>query len=456
MIRSIRRFLLISLFVSITLASSITAIGNYLLDQRVIQPYLDEKLVKFYNIVSALNQSAQINKNLEAEVESHLNEIEKPTEQHLLFQVWNREGKLLFHSGNVKFTPLFKVPIGFSDTITHGNDWRVYANYDKKTGVKIIVAELYDIRYTLADEIARNNAYILLVTYPIFGLLIWIIVGLALRSITRVTNEISNRASTYLEPVDANNIPIEIQPLVSELNQLFIRLQLAFDRNKRFAGDAAHELRTPLAALKTQAQVALKAENLSDRNNALLKVLQGVDRSSHVVAQLLTLSRLNQEEALNDTHPLDLHKLVTEITAYLAPIALEKHIEIELTAPPSPTIILGNDTALGILIRNIIDNAIRYTPEKGEINVTLIETKDNIILRVIDTGPGIPIEFRERVFERFFRILGTTPAGSGLGLAIVSQIAELHHAKIALSTPPNNKGLQFDILFQKHHESTNY
>lgn len=450
MIRSIRRFLLISLFISITIASSITTVGNYLLDRKVLQPYLDEKLVKFLHIVEALNQSLKVNKDIEQEVKRHLTEIEPEATEHLLFQVWDTNNKLIFRSNNAFSVSLVAAPIGFSDIIIEGNDWRVYSEYDKKTHVKIVVAELYDIRNRLADEIASNNAYILLITYPIFGLLIWIIVGLALRSISRVTNEISSRASTYLEPVNAAQSPIEIKPLISELNQLFIRLKLAFDRNKRFAADAAHELRTPLAALKTQAQVALRAENDIDRNNALLKVTQGVDRSSHVVTQLLTLSRLNQEDGLNDINQLDLHKLATEILAYLVPVALEKHIEIELAPPPSHPETLGNDTALGILIRNIVDNAIRYTPEHGTVKVELVEEGSHLIFRVTDNGPGIPFELRERVFERFFRILGTTASGSGLGLAIVSQIADLHHAHIQLNTPPSGKGLQFDIVFNKY------
>lgn len=449
MIRSIRRFLLVSLFVSITIASSITAVGNYILDKNVVQPYLDEKLEKFYNIIEALNQTVTVNNKIGNNIEKNLRQ-EPAASQHLLFQVWTHDKKLLFHSGNMVLTPLVDVPIGYSDKIMHGYDWRIYANYDKKTNDKIIVGELYDIRYRLTDEIARNNAYILLVSYPVFGILIWIIVGLALRSITRVTSEISNRASTYLEPVDSESIPLEIKPLVSELNQLFIRLKLAFDRNKRFAGDAAHELRTPLAAIKTQAQVALRSDTSADRANALQKVLQGVDRSSHVVTQLLTLSRLSQEETLNDIGAVDLHKLATEIIAYLVPVALEKDIEIELSPPPPFAIVLGNDTSLGILIRNIVDNAIRYTPSHGEIKVQLLNVENNVVFRVIDNGPGIPVELRERVFERFFRILGTTAPGSGLGLAIVNQIAELHHAQIVLTTPPSGKGLQFDVIFSKY------
>lgn len=447
MIRSIRQFLLISLLISMTIASSITAIGNFILDKRVIQPYLDQQLTKVASLLEVLSYFATTDSSIQKKIVTYLNSSPDVKKRQFLFQVWSKNNKLLLHTmSNVPFS-FQNTNLGFSDNQINGASWRTFATIDPATGSKIIVAELTDIRNQLADDITRNNGYILLFTYPLFGALIWMIVGIALRSITRVTNEISNRASTYLEPVKAENTPIEIKPLVSELNQLFIRLKLAFDRNKRFAGDAAHELRTPLAAIKTQAQVAIKSENLNERNTALLKVVQGVDRSSHVVAQLLTLSRLSQEEELNDIKNVDLHKLATEIIAYLVPIALEKHIEIELSQPPANSYILGNDIALGILIRNIVDNAIRYTPDNGEVKINILNRDNKVIFQVIDSGPGIPEELQERVFERFYRILGTTAQGSGLGLAIVHQIVELHHAQIQLETPPNGIGLQFEVIF---------
>jgi len=447
MIHSIRQFLLISLLISITIASSITAVGNYLLDKQIIQPYLDEHLVDFFAFIETLTETIEPESSKRKEILAHLSENNTSSTKNLFFQVLDNRGKIALHSKFYLAHIPAHIPMGFSDQQIEGNTWRVYSSYDKTQRYKIIIAELYEIRKQLADDIARNNAYILLVTYPIFGILIWLIVSLALRSVVRVTSEISNRASNHLEPVDASDIPIEIKPLVTELNQLFIRLRLAFDRNKRFAGDAAHELRTPLAALKTQAQVALKAENETDQKNALQKMLQGVDRSSHIVTQLLTLSRLSQEENLNDVKPIDLQKVATEMIAYLVPSALEKNIEVELAAAPKKVIIVGNETTLGILIRNIVDNAIRYTPPNGSINIQLLNQDNHIILRVTDTGTGIPLELRERVFERFFRMLGTASAGSGLGLAIVHQIAELHQANITLSTPANGIGLQFDVIF---------
>lgn len=451
MIKSIRYFLLISLLLSITIASAINGIGNYLLDEQVIQPYLDSQLVRISSLIDILSQSTNVNSKVRNDIIDYLQKTQPITKQKFLFQVWSKNGELLMRSSDQIDISLKDAGLGFSDQTIKGDHWRIYSTYDQKLQAKIIVAELYNLRRELADDIARSNANILLITYPVFGLLVWFIISLALRSITRVTTEISNRASTFLEPVQLTEIPIEIKPLVAELNQLFVRLKLAFERNKRFAADAAHELRTPLAALKTHAQVALKSDNELDRNKALQKVIESVDRSSHVVAQLLTLSRLGEEETLTDVKPIDLHKLATEIIAYLAPHAFEKNIEIELAPPPEQPIVLGNDTAIGILIRNVVDNGIRYTPANGEVKVSIIDTGTQIIFRVADTGTGIPAELRERVFERFYRILGTKASGSGLGLAIVSQITALHHASIHLSTPPNGIGLQFDVAFPKYH-----
>lgn len=448
MIRSIRYFLLISLLVSITIASTITAVGNYLLDEHVVQPSLDNQLTKIASLIDILSQSAQESATVRQTIISDIRKTLASPSPQFFFQVWDYQGKLLLHS-TADFPQLKNAPLGFSDQTLNSKDWRVYVLNDQPFKIKIVVGESYLQRTQLADDIARNNAYILLITYPFFGILVWLIVSFALRSATRVANEISNRASTFLAPVDIKQIPIEIKPLVSELNKLFIRLKLAFERNKRFAADAAHELRTPLAALKTQSQVALKSQDSNNRNAALQKVIQSVDRCSHVVTQLLTLSRLGEETTLADVKPVDLHKLAAEIIAYLVPQALDKNIEIELIAENEEEIIYGNDGALGILMRNVIDNAIRYTPPQGKVTVTIINTQQQIILRVIDTGPGIPLELRERVFERFFRIPGSTASGSGLGLAIVGQIAELHHAKISLDSGPDSIGLQFDVIFTK-------
>lgn len=446
MIHSIRRFLFISLIGAITVASSITAIGNYLLDKQIIKPYLDEQLIDSYIFIKKLNAVARLDSHNQKMITPYLTNTSTP---NVMYQIWRSDGKLILHSFTNSSASLENTPLGFSDIKIKNNEWHVYAGIDETTGAKIVVAQLTDFRNKLTDRIARNNSYVTLITYPIFAILIWLIIGVALRSMTRLSNHISNRAPTHLSPINVKNVPIEIKPVVDELNQLLERLRSTLDRNKRFVADTAHELRTPLAALKTQAQVALNSNDEESHQHALIGIVQSVDRCSHVVTQLLTLSSLREQEKLNDMHPLNLHSLATEILTFLAPLALEKNIDIELVPAPAEHIIMGNNITLGILIRNLVDNAIRYTPPYGAVSVAIINENNSVILRVSDTGTGIPPELYERVFDRFYRILGTSQTGSGLGLAIVKQIAELHQAQIRLSPPAHGQGLQIDVIFTK-------
>lgn len=450
MIKSIRYFLLLTVLLCFIFAWVINSIGNNLLGERVIEPYLDHELVKMSSLVMKLYESNLTDENIKREFIDSLFKSEPFVGQKLQYQIWSPDNKLLMHYPE-SFTAALQASIpGMRNQTINNHYWRTYTAFDAKQKIKVIVTESYTLRQDIAGKIIGNNISMLLITCPLFSLLIWFIINFALKSITRVATEISNRAPSFLEPVSLVDIPIEIKPLVAKLNQLLTRLKLALERNKRFSADAAHELHTPLAALKTHVQVALKTDNDTDRVTALEKVIESVDRSAHVVAQLLTLSRLSAEETLTDVMPFDLYKLAVEIIAYLAPLALEKDIEIELAPAPTHAVILGNDTSIGILIRNIVDNAIRYTPNSGEIHISIIETAEKIILSVRDSGPGISSEFREQVFERFYRILGTQASGSGLGLAIVKQIASLHHAEILLNVPSNGKGLQFDVVFPKY------
>lgn len=273
-------------------------------------------------------------------------------------------------------------------------------------------------------------------------MLIWIIIGRGLDSLDRVAQEVANRAPSHLEPVNLQEVPEEIKPVIDELNKLFFRLKEGFEREKRFAADAAHELRTPLAALKAQAQVALNTNDIDEKNQALQKLIASVNRSTHIVQQLLTMSRLVPEaESLHEESNVNLVKITRDILAMLAPSALEKHIELEFESDNRLPKIQGNSTALGILIRNLVDNAIRYSNEHGRVLVRLLKQNNEIILEVSDNGPGIPPELQARVFERFFRVLGNKSPGSGLGLAIVQQICELHSGRVSLNSPETGTGL---------------
>ena len=215
MIRSIRYFLLISLLLSITIASAINGIGNYLLDEQVIQPYLDSQLIRMSALIEILNQTTTTNSKVRTDIIDYLVKTQPRTGQQFHFQTWSKDGTSLMRSSNLPDISLQHAPLGFSDQVIKGNDWRIYSTYDLKSQSKIVIAELYNIRRELVDDIAHSNANILLITYPVFGILVWFIINFALRSITRVTTEISNRASTFLEPVQLTEIPVEIKPLVA-------------------------------------------------------------------------------------------------------------------------------------------------------------------------------------------------------------------------------------------------
>lgn len=456
---SIRKFLLFNLLLAITITTTLTAIGNYYLDQKDIQDHLDTLMA-----VSALSYQALLGDDVHqrplAKIQETLETIpqkidtfyqkrflnNEPPENYMdkfNFQVWTNGGKLLLHSSTAPKIPLTSELDGFSDKKIADQDWRVFTTYNDKAGVRTVLAERYDTRNELGHRIAQDDLYIMLLTFPLSGLLIWIIIGRGLDSLDRVAEEVANRAPSHLEPVDLHEVPEEIKPVIDELNKLFFRLKEGFEREKRFAADAAHELRTPLAALKTQAQVALHTHDIEEKNQALQKLIASVNRSTHIVQQLLTMSRLVPEAAhIDGKDAVNLSRLAREILAMLAPSAVEKQIDLEFVTDSESLTIYGNPTALGILIRNLVDNAIRYCNENGHIKVYLTKSQNNeLMLEVSDNGPGIPHELRSRVFERFFRVLGNKSPGSGLGLAIVQQICELHSGHVVLDAPTEGTGL---------------
>ncbi|KTD43259.1 ATP-binding protein [Legionella quateirensis] len=455
---SIRKFLLINLLLAITITTTLTAIGNYYLDQKDIQDHLDTLMA-----ISALSYQALLGDDLHQrpliKIQDALETIpqkidayyqkrflnDEPPENYLdkfNFQVWTNGGKLLLHSSTAPKVPLTSEIDGFSDKKIADQNWRVFTTYNDKAGIRTVLAERYDTRNELGHRIAQDDLYIMLLTFPLSGLLIWIIIGRGLDSLDKVAEEVANRAPSHLEPVDLQEVPEEIKPVIDELNKLFYRLKEGFEREKRFAADAAHELRTPLAALKAQAQVALNSNDIEEKNQALQKLIASVNRSTHIVQQLLTMSRLVPEAtSFHDEDEVNLSKLTREMLAMLAPAAVEKQIELEFESDDNIPKIQGNPTALGILIRNLVDNAIRYCGENGRVIVRLIKQNNELVLEVGDNGPEIPPELQARVFERFFRVLGNKSPGSGLGLAIVQQICELHGGRVVLDSPKTGTGL---------------
>lgn len=465
---SIRTFLLINLLLSVTLITSLAIIGNLVLSHKDIQKQLDTQLihtaVSIRSLLSLDLQQVDINaiqQSLNTDREKNRTgrsalintPFPKGTSDDsffIEFQVWSASNQLLIRSPGAPLTPFTNAQSGLSSETIDNQSWRVYTVTDQDNRYTIMIAEHDDYRQALENRLTQDSVFIMLLSYPFLGVLIWFIVGKALAILKKVTREVSQRAPSYLEPFDILSVPSEIVPLIQALNNLFGRLKEAFEREKRFTADAAHELKTPLAAVSTQAQVALRADNEPSRREAIHKILTGVNRSTHVIQQLLTLSRMVPDAALQDQISFKLAREVTDVAAMLAHEAVNKNIELEFLSPDSQAIVKGNPTSIGILIRNLIDNAIRYTPKNGWVNIEIKEAADKVILIVTDSGPGIPENLRARVFERFYRIVGNQSTGSGLGLGIVQQIAKLHNAEIILLTPESGKGLEVQVIFQKN------
>lgn len=302
--------------------------------------------------------------------------------------------------------------------------------------------------YFLTNRFIRDSFLTLLITFPFLAVFSWLITSLVLRSLTRVTKAIIQREPHDFEPLDMHAVPKEIKPLVNAVNDLLQKLQQHLEQEKRFSADAAHELRTPLAALKVHSEIALAAQDEITRTNALKKILSCVNRSTHLIEQLLTLNRvLNGTETDLQLKPLRLPEVAVDVISLLIPDALRKNIEVTLDYEDKNTTIMGNLGLTCILIRNLVDNAIRYTQASGQIVVTIKETADAVIFRVTDNGPGIQPELMAHVFERFYRVLGSQSSGSGLGLAITKQIVDILQADIELSSPEKGSGLVVTITF---------
>lgn len=420
-------------------------IATYLESRHEVEELFDAQLAQSAGVLahfstSNLDLSQIAEHRLEKDVYGHR------YEKKIAFQIW-QDGKLLLRSASAPLE-LMSDRLDFSDQKISGDHWRVFALQLEQSPKRIYVGERYEVRTELIEEITLNALYPLTLVLPLLVLLIWLGLGQGLAPVRRVASEVTQRSPDNLEPVHHNEtIPREIRPLTDALNELFTRLSAAFERERRFTADAAHELRTPLASIKTQAQVALRAGSSEQQRHALQQIVAGVDRTAHLVEQLLTLARVDPDTASEKLLRVELRGIAVEMVALMTPEAHKKQIDLGLLDGP-PGYILGHPAALTVLLRNLVDNAIRYTSEGGRVDVAIDDDGSQVLLRVTDTGPGIPAKERALVFERFYRGEDEQKIiGSGLGLSIVQRIAQLHRASLRLDTPPGHSGLTVEVVF---------
>jgi two-component system sensor histidine kinase QseC len=451
---SIRRRLLIILLFMLGGIWLLSATANYFDSRNEVEELLDAQLKQSAEMLLVLSDHDLMAKRAANGVTTisagdfvlpDEEEVIKKYTKSLAFQVWIDSSILAVRSANAPAAHLSPVSDGFSNQMIGQEPWRIYSISHKNFPLLIQVGERYDLRDDLTRAITLRMLTPVLVSLPIIGLIIWFGIEFAMRPLYRIANEVAVRETDHLDPVDARLVPDEAKPLVHSLNTLLIRVQKAFESERRFTADAAHELRTPLAAIKAQAQVAQKTQDAEDRQRVLQKVVSGVDNATRVVQQLLILARIDPATPMKDIKQVDLCYTATMTLQELAPLALKKDIEIGLSET-CRGIVHGNADTLSILLANLVHNAINYTPPHGTITVDITTHADRVQLSVCDSGPGIPAGERDKVMRRFYRGRDVTQAGSGLGLSIVARIVELHRARVVLGESTLG-GLQVDVLF---------
>ena len=362
-----------------------------------------------------------------------------PAAREMIIQIWRADGVMLYRSPQGRLLPP-QTAIGFSDTVAGGEPYRIYA---LRTATQVVqVAQQTEARGRMAGQLALRAVLPVALLAPVLMLIVWWVVGRAIGPIERVRRQVAARRPDDLAPLPTAGLPAEVRPLVGEMNGLLTRLSDAWDALTHFTADAAHELRSPLAALRLQAQSLQRAPDDATRAIASERLLAGIDRATRLVEQLLALARQQGAGEGAELVSLDLTALARNALADAEPEAARHAIALTLDAPTAHVVLRADEAALAVLLRNLLGNALRHTPPGGQVRVGVREEASVIDLTVEDSGPGIAPDERARVLDRFYRVPGTPGHGSGLGLAIVRAIAERHGAALTLDASPTLGGLR--------------
>jgi two-component system, OmpR family, sensor histidine kinase QseC len=364
------------------------------------------------------------------------------------FQVWH-EGRLSMRSSNAPQQAMHPAGLRFTEglrTVTiDGKPWRVFATHGAERDVQVYVGEQLSSREAILRAVLRGLGVTLLLALPLLALAAWWAVQSGTAPLRRLGQQLAQRQPQALQPVDLPQAPTELKPLLDALNGLFGRIGGLLESERRFTADAAHELRTPIAAIRTQAQVAMGETDDALRLHALQATLDGCDRAARLVEQLLTLARLESNATL-DRQPVDLSALARQLAAEVAPRALQKRQQLSVDAT-AVAVVPGNEILLAVLLRNLLDNAVRYSPPGAAVQLTVQTDGGAARLSVEDGGPGLSAADLARLGERFFRVPGHDAPGSGLGWSIVRRIAAAQGVQVELSASASLGGLAVRLVW---------
>ena len=364
-------------------------------------------------------------------------------------QVWTTEGVRIFESAEEAALPQLAV-LGFADVRARGTTYRVFSV--QTHGLVIQVAQDLRVRKRMAGALALRTIGPIALMAPLLMLVVWWVVSRSLAPVARVRRQVAAREANELSPVSEEGLPEEVRPLVHELNLLFDRVRHAFDAQKHFVADAAHELRSPLTALKLQVQSLQRAPDEATRDIAIGRLAAGIDRATRLVEQMLALARHEASMAAGaKPEQVDLNEVARLAVSDAIANAQARRIDIGVAhadANAAAVVVQGQPEALRMMLRNLLDNAVKYTPEGGRVDIGIAQRDAGVELSVDDSGPGLPESERERVLDRFYRSGEPQAPGSGLGLAIVKSIADLHDATVSLGASPSLGGLRVLIRWE--------
>ena len=472
---SIRGRTLILVILLLTVSTSLLTYKSFRDARHEIEELFDARLAQSARLLEgmlhgneseATRQAMQLAMDQAAETSDVDGQIiGHPYESKLSFQVLDQNGAVQLESAKAPRDALVKLlsqvggdrlnesvnPLkafsrelpGFHDLALGNYVWRVFVLHEPDKGFWILVGERDDVRGELVQKIVFRSLITEILGLPLIALLVWFAVGVGLKPLARMAEILRQRDPDSLAPLALAPLPRELEPMNAALNRLLLQVNQLLGREKRFIADAAHELRTPLAVLRIHTQNALQAPDVADREQALGQLEQGIERATRIVAQLLTMARLEPAAVPMDRAPVDLAVFLRNELAELTPLALDRQQELTFELDEAADYHLRADApSLGILLQNLLSNAVQHTPAGGLIKVALLAEPQAICLQVEDSGAGVPAEQREKLFERFYR--QGSGQGAGLGLSIVQRIVELHGGEIMLADAPAG-GLQVSV-----------
>ncbi|MBU4087116.1 MAG: sensor histidine kinase N-terminal domain-containing protein [Alphaproteobacteria bacterium] len=406
-------------------------VWTYVNTQAEVERVLDARLTEAARMVSSLITDHHIDvaaavDAANAREASGVFEQGEGYSRQLSCQIWSLQGTLVSRSESAPVTSLADHREGFAETEINGERWRVFAVINPTLGVRVLVGDSLEIRERLVGGVIKGLLLPALVILPMLALLIWLSVCRGLAPLNRIAASLSSRSATELHPLPEAPAPREVRPMIAALNSLFRRVEDVRVRESDFTAYAAHELKTPLAGLKTQAQIAMRSEDPDTRRQALSQILSSVDRTSRMVRQLIDMARVDARDDVVSRDQVDVMRLIEELSVELSPVAAQRRVQIAVRSDgeQAALCIATDRTLLRLILRNLLENALQHAPPGTQTICTTRAADDSLTIQIDDFGPGMTADEQTRSADRFYRGPLSAPSGSGLGLSIVQMAIE--------------------------------